>query len=101
MIKYLTQNLGLLVVATVLLGGVSVLQLEVGGLQSRLDKRDSAAAVAISKFERDYFARLDAEQVAKANMMNRAQAQLNSVTRAELQNLPSGSFHTTVAFPTP
>jgi hypothetical protein len=99
MFKYLAQNWVLLVISATLAIAVAVLQTEVADLQSKLASRDSGMAAQVAKFEKDLFARLNAEQIAKSNAINKAQAQQNAAAKAEFQSLPSDGFHKTVPYP--
>ena len=103
MIKYLTQNWGLVAIIVVLASAVTALQVEVADLQAKIAaalSRDSSTAAQVAKFERDFFARLNAEQIARANAVNKAQAQQNAAVKEELKALPMGVFGTPVPFPT-
>ena len=64
-------------------------------LVSRFFNRSS-----IAKFEQDIFSRLNAEQIARANAVTKAQAQQNAAVKEELKALPMGVFGTPVPFPT-
>ena len=99
MLKYLAQNWILLAISASLATAVVVLQMEVTDLQSKLASRDSTTAAEVAKFEKDLFARLNAEQIAKSNAINKAQAQQNAAAKAEFQSLPSDGFHKTVPYP--
>jgi putative heme iron utilization protein len=99
MLKYLRQNWVLLAISASLASAVVVLQTEVASVQSKLTSRDSAVAAQLAKFEKDLFARLNAEQIARSNAVDKTQAQQNAAAKAELQGLPSDGFHKTVPFP--
>jgi hypothetical protein len=103
MVKYLAQNWGLVAVIAVLVSAVAALQVEVVDLQGKIAaalSRDSSTAAQVAKFERDFFARLNAEQIARANAVTKAQAQQNAAVKEELKALPMGVFGTPVPFPT-
>ena len=103
MVKYLAQNWGLVVVIAVLVSAVAALQVEVVDLQGKIAaalSRDSSTAAQVAKFERDFFARLNAEQIARANAATKVQAQQNAAAKGEFKALPMGVFGTPVPFPT-
>jgi regulator of replication initiation timing len=98
MLKYLAQNWILLAISASLATAVVVLQTEVTDLQSKLASRDSIVAAEFAKFEKDFLARLNAEQIARSDAIAKAQAQ-QKAAKAELQRLPGDGFHKTIPFP--
>ena len=98
MLKYLAHNWILLAISASLATAVVVLQTEITDLQSKLALRDSMIVAEVAKFEKDFLARLNAEQIARSDAIAKAQAQQNAA-KAELQRLPSDGFHKTVPFP--
>jgi hypothetical protein len=96
MLKYLAQNWILLAISASLATAVVA---EVTDLQSKLAARDSITAAEVAKFEKDFLARLNAEQIARSDAIAKAQAQQKAAAKSDLQRLPSDGFHKTVPFP--
>ena len=104
MIKFLAHNWIGSAAYAALFAAVVYLSVEVNDLKSKLattQSQDAAAAAQLAKFERDLFARWNAEKVQMANAIAKAQAQQNAAAQQELKSLPTGVFGPPPRFPTP
>jgi hypothetical protein len=86
----------MLVAVLVLLGAIGI---ELKNLESKLDKlgsADSAAAAAVEKFEKDFFAKLSADEKARLAAIAEQDAARRKNIDAGLSALPSGNFRSPV-----
>lgn len=75
---------------------VHALQGEISGLETRMKAADGAAAAAISKFEKDFFAGQAA--LARAQQYGAEQAARKQAAEisADVSSLPTGGVHKTI-----
>jgi Tfp pilus assembly protein PilX len=92
--KLINWAFALMLTALLALGAqVYLLSRRVAEAESNARRSELAAAAAVTKFESDFFARLNAEEAAKAAALAAQEKQRNAAVDQSLRGLPAGSFN--------
>src|SRR5690348_6059817 len=91
-----TAMTGLIGACVYLTVSLHALQAEVSKLQARVTAADGAAAAAVQKFERDFFARQDAEARGRQAGAQAATQREAAEIKADVTSLPTVGVHKTI-----
>jgi hypothetical protein len=82
-----------------LLAGLAATAMQLHGVDQKLariednqNKTDSSAAAAVTKFEKDFFAKLASDEARRQAALNFQQAQRNAAINQGLRGLPTGQM---------
>jgi hypothetical protein len=82
------QTTAIVVVGLAMTAAVAELRNEVLDLKKQIPASGDSAAAAVRQFEKDFFARMNGEAIARQNVLAQQQAQRNAAIQQGLNGLP-------------